>query len=535
MTYVNYCGHVQVSQAFYRQCTARVITAVRADLVAMIHSHTLKLNLSSSSRDSASTLMSADVERFAAGTRNMHECWACIVDIALALWLLEQQLGTAVAATGGLSATFIGLTITVVPAAGKRQNEWLRAMEKRIAATTQSLRAMRGVKMTGVAANIRRYLIGLRKIEAHKLRQFRYILLIVAWAMWIPIIMAPILGFTLYDLVFGPQIGRTLTPAMVYQCLTIFGIFSNAIATLIDSAIKLATSVAALLRIQSFLLDDNTRLDNRVLLLSGASQMDEDKTPLLSPPRIPSDLIPLNSMSQSFIHTPAALRLTRASAGWNADNPLIVQDVNLDISSPTVLAVVGPIGSGKTTFLQMLLGETQRTAGSVALSSFRIGYCSQTPWLTNEPARNNIVGPETFEESWYNEVVRVTALDQDMRAMESGDSTIVGNEGSSLSGGQKKRIALARAIYTRAPIMILDDPFNGLDGRTETAVLEAVLGRQGLLRKQKTLVVWATSTGERTCMVTLRKHKDEAKTWSSRAGSGRRSRYFPHRRRQYSG
>jgi ATP-binding cassette subfamily C (CFTR/MRP) protein 1 len=531
VTYVNNRGHVQVTQAFYRQCTARVITAVRADLVTKIYSHTLKLSSSSSSRDAASTIMSADVERFAAGSRNMHECWACIIDVALGIWLLEQQLGVAVAATGGLMATFVGLTLAILPPAGKRQNAWLKGMETRIAATTQSLQAMKGVKMTGVASTIRRDLIGLRKAEVRKLRQFRYILLIVAWAAWIPVIMAPILGFTLYSVVFG----GTLTPAMVYRCLTIFGLSGNAVAILIDSAIKLVTSVASLLRIQSFLLDDNTRLDSRVLLPSAAPQKDEDEIPLLPLSRMPSsNLIRLNRLSQRFIHAPVALQLTRASAGWNADMPLIVHDANLDVSSSTVLAVVGPIGSGKTTLLQMLLGETRCAAGSVALSSLRIGYCSQTPWLTHQSVRNNIVGSDIFKESWYNAVVRATALDQDIRAMALGDSTVVGNEGSSLSGGQKKRIALARAIYTRAPIVILDDPFNGLDGRTETAILEAVLGRQGLLRKQKTLVVWATSTGERTCMITLRERDNEAKNWSRPAGPGRRPRYFPHRQWQYS-
>jgi len=445
--------------------------------------------------------MSADVERFAAGSRNLHECWACLVEMALGLWLLEQQLGLAVAVIGGLTATFVGLTIAIFPLAAKRQNAWLKSMETRVAATTRALQAMKGVKMTGIASTIRRDLIASRKAEVRKLRQFRYILLVVAWAQWIPVIMSPILGFTLYSVVFGPRTGGILTPAIVYRCLTIFGLFGNAVAILIDSAIKFVTSIASLLRIQSFLLDDNMRLDSRVLIPSVSPQKDEDEMPLLSPSRTTSrthssNPIRLKRLSQRLFDAPVALRLTRASAGWNADMPLVVRDANLDLSSPTVLAVVGPIGSGKTTLLQMLLGETQRATGSVALSSLRSGYCSQTPWLIHESVRNNIVGSEVFEESWYNEVLRATALDQDIKAMPLGDSTVVGNEGSTLSGGQRKRVALARAIYTRAPIIILDDPFNGLDGRTETAILEAVLGVQGLLRKHKTLVVWATSTSE---------------------------------------
>lgn len=471
--------------------------------------------------------MSADVEQFATGSRNMHECWASLIDVALGIWLLQTRLGVAVAVTGALMATFIMLTLAVLPTGAKRQNEWLKAMETRIAATTQSLRAMKGVKLTGVASNIRRILMGLRKAEDRKLRRFRYILLIVAWSAWIPVILAPILGFTLYSVGFRPRTGHTLNPAMVYRCLTIFNLLGNAVAIAIESAIKLVTSVAALLRIQSFLLDDNTRLESRELL-SAAPTMEDDEKPLLSPPLSPSStLIRLNRLSRNLVHAPVALRLTRASAGWNADMPLIVHDANLDLSSPTVLAVVGPIGSGKTTLLQMLLGETRCAAGSVALSSLRTGYCSQTPWLVYASIRDNIVGSEPFDENWYNTVIHATALDHDFRAMPFRDSTVVGNEGNALSGGQKKRVALARAIYTKAPIIILDDPFNGLDGRTETAVLEAVLGRQGLLREQKTLVVWATSTGELMCMIFLIELK-VAYNWSSSTSPGRRSRYNPY-------
>ena len=76
-------------------------------------------------------------------------------------------------------------------------------MEARIATTTQSLQAIKGVKMTGVTGAIRNDLTDLRRAEARKLRRFRYVLLVVAWAAWIPVIMAPILGFTLYAVVVG--------------------------------------------------------------------------------------------------------------------------------------------------------------------------------------------------------------------------------------------------------------------------------------------------------------------------------------------
>ncbi|KAH8660626.1 ABC transporter [Xylariales sp. PMI_506] len=459
---------IAATQVIYRQCTARAITAIRADLVTMIHNHTLRLSSSSSSRDAASTLMSADVERFAAGSRNMHECWACVIQVALGVWLLERQLGWAVAATTGLTVTFLGVTALVLTPAGKRQTAWLKSMETRIAATTQSLRVIKGIKMTGLAATIHRNLTRLRKAEARSVRRFRYVLLVVAWASFIPVIMSPVLGFTIYNVAIGPQSGRILTPAMVYPSLTIFVLFGNSVAQLIESAVNLWTAAAALRRIQEFLVDDNTYRDKRVLLSSIDVNADDNELP---------------SAALGRRRNPIALRLTQVDAGWIADQPMIINNVNLNASSPSIVAVVGPTGCGKTTLIQVLLGESQYT-GSVAISTRRIGYCSQTPWLSNDSIRNNIVGPETFDQGWYDTVIRATALQQDLTTMAEGDSTMVGYDGSALSGGQKKRVALARAVYMRAPMMFLDDPFNGLDGRTETYVIEALLGPAGLLRQK---------------------------------------------------
>ncbi|KAI1333960.1 P-loop containing nucleoside triphosphate hydrolase protein [Xylariaceae sp. FL0016] len=491
---------IGTTQAFYRQCTARAITAVRADLVSKIHSHSLSLNASFSAQDSASTLMSADVERFVTGTRNMHECWASIIELALGLYILETQLGVATAAVGGLTVTFIGLTSLVVGTAGKRQNLWLKGMETRIVATTQALKAMKGIKMTGITPIIRRDLVAIRREEIRKMRKFRQILMVVLWAMWIPVIMAPIVAFTFFNLYIGPRSGTVLTPAKVYQCLTILNLFGNDIATLLDSSVNLVTAGASLLRIQEFLLGDNTRSDKRLVLLSQNApppeSPNEDEQPLIpwSPRVRASRGIRLKPLRRSLASGPPSLRLSHAGAGWSADGPLIVNNANLEVSSPNIVAVVGPTGSGKTTLLQLLLGETQHTEGEVSISTRHVGYCSQTPWLIHGTIRENIVGSDDVDESWYDTVIRATSLKRDLALMALGDETLVGNEGSSLSGGQKKRISLARAVYARAPVLILDDPFNGLDGRTETAVLEALLGRQGLLRNFPALVVWATSS-----------------------------------------
>lgn len=443
--------------------------------------------------------MSSDIEQFAAGSRNMHECWACTIELALSIWLLAEQLGVGTTAVGGLTILSLAMLSLVVKAAGKRQNAWLKSVEHRISGTTQALKAMKGIKMTGLEPTIRTDLARLRKLEVRKMRRFRAILSVVLWAMWVPIVMAPILGLTIYNVAIGPRTGRVLTPALVYRCLTLFGLYGNSVSILIKSILDAGTASAALLRIEAFLLGDNTRVDGRIPPPLNSPKWKEaaDEMPLLpGSPSLPSTPIRLHTMGRTTDYDQPSLQLIHASARWTTDGPLIVNNAMLQVSASGVIAIVGGTGSGKTTFLQLLLGELPCAQGSIAISGHRIGYCSQAPWLTHESIRDNIIGTADYDKDWYQSVLAATALNQDLASMSKGDTTDVGSAGSSLSGGQKKRIALARAIYSRCPILVLDDPFNGLDGHTEVAVLEAMLGPEGLVRKAGTLVLWATSSSK---------------------------------------
>ena len=107
--------------------------------------------------------------------------------------------------------------------------------------------------------------------------------------------------------------------------------------------------------------------------------------------------------------------------------------------------------------------------------------------------RDNIIGEDIFEESsWYNKVIWSCSLTQDLNEMKEGDLTLVGSKGDTLSGGQKNRISLARALYTRKPILVIDDMLAGLDSASEKLVFDRVFGHNGLLRKSNATVILAT-------------------------------------------
>ncbi|KAG4078913.1 hypothetical protein HA402_007640 [Bradysia odoriphaga] len=165
------------------------------------------------------------------------------------------------------------------------------------------------------------------------------------------------------------------------------------------------------------------------------------------------------------------IRLTNATAVWKDDNQSNgIFDVSCEIRS-ALCAIVGQVGTGKSTLLNVILGELELDSGTVAING-SISYASQEPWIFAGTVRSNIVFVDDFDEQRYNKVVEVCALERDFRLLPQGDATIVGERGSLLSGGQRARVNLARAIYRQSDIYLLDDPLSAVDTHVGKHIFE---------------------------------------------------------------
>mmetsp|Transcript_19797 Transcript_19797/g.50032 ORF Transcript_19797/g.50032 Transcript_19797/m.50032 type:complete len:884 (+) Transcript_19797:966-3617(+) len=154
--------------------------------------------------------------------------------------------------------------------------------------------------------------------------------------------------------------------------------------------------------------------------------------------------------------------------------------------------VAGAVGSGKSSLLCALLGELRAVADAdaqaegrpetkVCRSAGAVGYFAQTPFILNETLRENILLGAPMDEAWYQRVLSACALLPDLKVLPGGDMTQIGEKGINLSGGQKARIALARAVYARARTLILDDPLSAVDAHVGRHIFREVLGPHGLL------------------------------------------------------
>ncbi|XP_055309579.1 probable multidrug resistance-associated protein lethal(2)03659 isoform X2 [Sitodiplosis mosellana] len=149
------------------------------------------------------------------------------------------------------------------------------------------------------------------------------------------------------------------------------------------------------------------------------------------------------------------------TAMW-ANSQSGIEDVSFEIKGNQFCAIIGPVGSGKSTILHTILHELEIDKGELSVCGV-VSYSAQEPWLFEASVRQNILFTEDYNENRYRQVIQVCALERDLELLPYADLTIVGERGISLSGGQKARVSLARAIYRHADIYLLDDPLSAVD------------------------------------------------------------------------
>ncbi|KIW23944.1 uncharacterized protein PV07_09691 [Cladophialophora immunda] len=168
------------------------------------------------------------------------------------------------------------------------------------------------------------------------------------------------------------------------------------------------------------------------------------------------------------------LELHDASFSWPGLTGKVIHDLNLSFSRGLTV-IFGPVAAGKTALLQALLGELDLRQGRLMKPQAPVGYCAQTPWLQSMSIRENILFNSEYDDGRYKKTLEACALLPDLANFKYGDLSNIGENGIGLSGGQKARVALARAVYSRAQILLLDDPLSALDQQTAEWIVKRCL------------------------------------------------------------
>ncbi|XP_019598753.2 cystic fibrosis transmembrane conductance regulator isoform X1 [Rhinolophus sinicus] len=150
----------------------------------------------------------------------------------------------------------------------------------------------------------------------------------------------------------------------------------------------------------------------------------------------------------------------------------VLKGINFKVERGQLLAVAGSTGAGKTSLLMMIMGELEPSEGKIKHSG-RISFCSQFSWIMPGTIKENIIFGVSYDEYRYRSVIKACQLEEDISKFAEKDNIVLGEGGITLSGGQRARISLARAVYKDADLYLLDSPFGYLDVLTEKEIFES--------------------------------------------------------------
>uniref|UniRef100_A0A671US85 Multidrug resistance-associated protein 4-like n=1 Tax=Sparus aurata TaxID=8175 RepID=A0A671US85_SPAAU len=163
-----------------------------------------------------------------------------------------------------------------------------------------------------------------------------------------------------------------------------------------------------------------------------------------------------------------------------------LQNISLSLNSNQLVAVIGPVGAGKSSLLSSILGELPDEKGVLKVKG-QLTYAAQQPWVFPGTIRSNILFGKELNPQKYERVIKACALKRDMELLPDGDLTLIGDRGATLSGGQKARVNLARAVYQDADIYLLDDPLSAVDAEVGRHLFDQCIC--GLLRNKPRILV----------------------------------------------
>ena len=186
------------------------------------------------------------------------------------------------------------------------------------------------------------------------------------------------------------------------------------------------------------------------------------------------------------------VKIENATFTWSGDTEKAqLKNVSFSVPKGSLTAIVGAVGSGKSSLLQAIIGEMKKVNGQINING-SLAYVPQQAWIQNMSLKDNILFSKPYNESVYKSVIQGCALEADLSLLSSRDETEIGENGINLSGGQKQRVSLARAVYFDADIYLLDDPLSAVDAHVGKHIFENVIHKNTGLLSNKTKI-WVTN------------------------------------------
>ncbi|EAA28910.1 hypothetical protein GE21DRAFT_4891 [Neurospora crassa] len=424
---------------------------IKGGLTSSIYRKALKL--SNEGRASKTTgdivnYMAVDAQRLQDLTQFAQQAWSAPFQITLCMLSLYQLVGWSMLAGIGVMIVMIPINGMIAKFMKNLQKQQMKNKDARSRLIAEIVNNMKSIKLYAWGTAFMNKLNYIRNDQ--ELKNLRKIGAGQAFAnfTWST---TPFLVSCSTFAVFVWTQDRPLTTDIVFPCLALFNLLTFPLAVLpmvITSIIEASVAVG---RLTSYLTAEEIQPD-AIIVKPPAQELGEE-----------------------------TVVIRDGTFSWNRhENKPVLTDINFRAHKGELSCIVGRVGAGKSSFLQSILGDLWKIKGEVEVHG-NVAYVAQNPWIMNATVRENIVFGYRFDAEFYDKTVKACALVDDFAQLPDGDETVVGERGISLSGGQKARVALARAVYARADIYLLDDCLSAVDSHVGRHIINHVLGPKGLL------------------------------------------------------
>jgi ATP-binding cassette subfamily C (CFTR/MRP) protein 1 len=423
---------------------------IRSGLIAIIYKKSLRL--SNEGRASKSTgdivnLMAVDTQRIGDLSPQGHQLWSSPFQIILCIISLNQLLGWAGLAGVIVMCIIIPFNILIARLMKRFQEVQMRNKDRRTGVTAEILVNMKSIKLYSWTSAFAAKLAKIRDKELKTLRKIGAMQAVSRFCWMSTPFFVSCATFTLYVLINKSP----LSVDLVFPALTLFNLLTTPLTQLPSVIASIVESTVAVGRIRSFLMAGE--IQDAVQFLPAAGCLGEE-----------------------------TISIRGASFSWGINNGIrVLSEIEFLARKGELSCIVGRVGSGKSSLLQALLGDLHKLDGEIVVRG-SIAYVPQNAWIMNASVKDNILFGHRLDPDFYQKTIRACALVEDLAILPDGDRTEVGEKGISLSGGQKARLQLARAVYARADVYLFDDILSAVDQHVGRHIIDQVIGCNGLLR-----------------------------------------------------